>query len=133
MKNWIIIGLLIVHAVSVKSQDTMQILNVSPGDFQINMDTCVNRIILETRERFQFKKQRIPGAVNVPSMGALDSLTDTLDLDTPLLVYCEIGKRSKTVCVLLQKKGFTIIVNLEKGIRQWKRERFLLDDSALEK
>jgi len=133
MKKWILIGFLISTAIIGKAQDTTRIIDVTPGEFLMFMDSLPNSLLLDTRERFLYNKQRITGSICVPSMGTLDSLTDSLDLDTPLLVYCEIGKRSKTVCNQLQKKGFTTVVNLEKGIRQWKKEGFDVDDDKISK
>jgi rhodanese-related sulfurtransferase len=98
--------------------------NLNARDFQVVIDSCSNEIIIDVRPTDIFKNKIIAGAIFVPSKEDLKKFMDTLDRDTPILVYCTIGKRSATVCNLLCEKEFKHVVNLSKGIENWKKRDF---------
>ncbi|HUT27063.1 MAG TPA: rhodanese-like domain-containing protein [Methanomassiliicoccales archaeon] len=50
-------------------------------------------LLLDVRDPDEFNAERIDGAKNVPVVDIRNKL-DQLDRDTPLLIYCKIGKRS---------------------------------------
>jgi rhodanese-related sulfurtransferase len=58
----------------------------------------------------------------------LIKLIKNYDFSTPVLLYCEIGKRSKKVSIILKKEGFRELYNLEKGFRDWKSKGFPVDN-----
>ena len=53
---------------------------------------------------------------------AFRSFIDTLDRNTPMIVYCQKGRRSGRAANALKKLGFTRIYDLEGGLDRWTAE-----------
>ena len=75
--------------------------------------------VLDVREPSEYKSEHIPNAIHIP-MGYAPQRSDELPRDEPLAVQCGGGLRSQVVISLLQKQGFTNLVNLAGGISGWK-------------
>jgi len=76
-------------------------------------------LLIDVRKPEEYRAERIEGARNVP----VDSLrTDLgeLDRDTPLLVYCKVGKRRVKAVDQLHEMGFHQITVLDGGIEALK-------------
>jgi len=90
-------------------------------------------IIVDARTYDEFRTERIPGAILAEKSEELYSITDTLDLDCPVFIYCSDNIRSKTASEMLAKKGFTRIYNLKDGLIGWKWNGLKLDTNKLKK
>ena len=99
-------------------------LNVE--DFYIRLNTEINKLILDVRPYRDFKKEHVPGSISVDDRKTLNKLTDTLDLEICLFVYCDDNSRSLEVCQVLQEQGFQNIYMLNGGITEWKKRKFEL-------
>jgi phage shock protein E len=77
-----------------------------------------NALIVDVREPEEWAEARIPGAVHVP-LGELASRVSELPGDRPLIMQCRSGNRSRTAAKFLKENGFTDVVNLEGGIKDW--------------
>jgi len=62
--------------------------------------------------------QAIAGSTHVPLQRLTEELRD-LPRDTPLLVYCAGGYRSSIAASLLQRDGFTNVIELAGGLAAW--------------
>ena len=56
-----------------------------------------------------------PDAVTFPDL-------DTLDRETPIVLYCSVGYRSSQLAERLQEAGFTNVNNLKGSIFRWANE-----------
>jgi len=128
MKKWKLILLFFVLGIPAFSQ-----FNLSAYDFYTMMDTCDNLVLLDIRLENSYNKERIPGAIYAGEKKVLFSLIDSLDKNIPLLLYCDYGKRSKTVVNILQSKGFKNIYHLKRGFDLWKKENYPVDRSPIHK
>ncbi|MEA1896052.1 MAG: rhodanese-like domain-containing protein [Bacteroidota bacterium] len=97
-------------------------LNVE--DFYIRLNTETNKLILDVRPYRAFKKEHIPGSISVNDRKTLFTLTDTLDLEIYLFVYCDDYSRSLEVCQILQEQSFQNIYMLNGGFIEWKKRKF---------
>lgn len=79
-------------------------------------------IILDTREKNEYEVSHISGAKYVGYMRFQKKEIKDLPKDSPILVYCSVGKRSEDIGEKLTKMGFTDVQNLYGGIFQWKNE-----------
>lgn len=111
-------------AISSNAQNKDCYIDTKPSEFQVCIDSCTNEILIDVRPNEVFKNRKLPNAVLVPTKGELHKIADTVDTDTPILVYCAIGVRSETVCKILCEKEFTTVINLKGGIDKWKKEGF---------
>ena len=95
-------------------------------DFYIRLNTEINKLILDVRPYRDFKKEHVPGSISVDDKKTLNKLTDTLDLEIYLFVYCNENSRSLEVCQILQEQNFKNIYMLNGGIIEWKKRKFEL-------
>lgn len=127
------IGLLFMLILPANSQqmssDTCLLLEAS--DFYTQLHSSVLPLLLDIRTREDFKKERISGAVLAESMEILFKIADTLDIDQPVLLYCEFGYRSYEACKTLKDRGFRSVYNLQGGLVSWRASGFELDRKNL--
>lgn len=73
--------------------------------------------IVDVREPHEFVGElgHIDGAENIPRAEIMQASLDW-DFDTPLLVVCRSGRRSRGVCDQLARRGFRHVVNLRGGM-----------------
>ena len=78
-------------------------------------------LLLDVREADEYAEGHIPGAKNV-RLQALRDVSEEIDPDTPLYVYCQSGVRSFKAATVLRGVGFTNVTDLG-GINRYTRER----------
>lgn len=79
-------------------------------------------LLLDARSKEEFAVSHLAGARRVdPSATTFPSL-DSLDRDTPIVVYCSVGYRSSRIVKRLREKGFTNASNLRGSIFRWANE-----------
>lgn len=114
---------------TIQSQDPKKLntfTNITPLELKKMSDTDPTAVIIDVRTKKEFKKGHLRNAVNAKDSKVLNQITDSLDLDQPLLVYCDEGTRSFTACIILVEKGFINVYNLETGLIGWKESDFEL-------
>ena len=110
-----------VISVSGQQEQSDTINMLEPNDFYIKLHQTSNPLLLDVSEYKNYRKERIPGAVSAATDDELFSLTDTLDRERPIFIYCVYTSRSITVCKLLKKRGFSNLFILVDGITGWKK------------
>ena len=94
-------------------------------NYEINMEELVkkqynNAIIIDVRSEQEFKEGHINGAINIPIHKINKRITSILkDKDQEVVVYCQIGVRSKKVRERLTKIGYKNVYSLYKGIENY--------------
>lgn len=78
-------------------------------------------LLLDVREADEYAEGHIPGAKNV-RLQALRDVSEEIDPDTPLYVYCQSGVRSFKAATVLRGVGFTNVTDLG-GINRYTGER----------
>ena len=70
----------------------------------------------------------IKGAAQIDFLSKdAEAVIAKLDKKKTYLVYCAGGGRSGDCAELMQKMGFSHVVNLEKGFDDWKKKGFEID------
>ena len=88
-------------------------------------------VVLDSRELIEFKVSHIKGAILVGYDDfKLSSLPDSLDKNTPLVVYCTLGVRSGVIANELIERGYRDVKNLYGGISEWKNMDYVVVDST---
>jgi rhodanese-related sulfurtransferase len=118
----IFISLILTIAVKGQEPDSIKFKSLDPYYFHLEYLKTDPSLILDVREKFEYRGKRLKGAINVPSTREMDAITDTLDRDYSLFLYCTTGYRSKRAAVYLYDKGFRNLYNLEGGLVAWKKE-----------
>ncbi|MBA2292560.1 MAG: MBL fold metallo-hydrolase [Gemmatimonadales bacterium] len=79
------------------------------------------RHVLDIREANEYAAGHIPGAEHHP-LGTLESSVANLDRSTPLAVHCQGGTRSAIGTSVLERMGFTDVIDLTAGFGGWRKE-----------
>lgn len=106
---------------------------LDPPEFYIQMNLKENEVLIDVRTAREFQKERIPNAILASHSTALFSVTDTLDLEQPLFIYCEDEARSITACNLLADRGFKNVYMLKEGIIGWKKRDLEIDQTRIKR
>jgi thioredoxin 1 len=102
--------------------DSVKYQSLKPKDFQQHYLRTDSSILIDVREPFEFKKNRIKDAINIPASGNLDKAADTLNKNFTLFLYCTSGFRSSNAAKKLYEKGFRKLCNLEGGMIAWRKD-----------
>ena len=88
-------------------------------------------VVLDSRELIEFKVSHIKGAILVGYDDfKLSSLPNSMDKNTPFVVYCTLGVRSGVIANELIERGYRDVKNLYGGISEWKNKDYVVVDST---
>lgn len=95
-------------------------------------DSTVN--IIDVRSTKEYNRSHIEGAINVSYFGGhFKENFNKLKLDSTktTLIYCETQHRSLMMANKIYKSGFHSIIDLDKGMRKWRKLEmpFVVGDS----
>jgi rhodanese-related sulfurtransferase len=102
-----------------------RIREVSVDDVKTSIDRGENLVLLDVREESEYARDHLPGAIHL-GKGVIERDIEQRvpQLDTPLVLYCGGGYRSALAADNLQKMGYTNVLSMDGGIREW-REKHL--------
>lgn len=86
-------------------------------------------LLLDSRSRDEYETSHIEGAHWVGFDKFDVDNFEKIDRDTPVVVYCSVGKRSEIVGEKLEEAGFKNVANVRGGIFQWANENRPLVDA----
>ena len=83
--------------------------------------------LVDVREESEYAKDHLPGAIHI-GKGVIerDIETKVPDFNAPLVLYCGGGFRSALAADNLQKMGYTNVLSMDGGIRDWREKNFPL-------
>ena len=96
---------------------------VPPEEFQTFVQDT-NNILIDVRTVSEYQKSHIEGAINISYFGGhFKEKLEVLRLDTSktVLIYCETQHRSLFVAKKIYQLGFHNIVDLDKGMINWRK------------
>ncbi len=99
---------------------------VSPEEFQVLTQDTSN-ILIDVRTVSEYQKSHIKGAINISYFGGhFKEKLEVLHLDTSktVLIYCETQHRSLFAAKKIYRLGFHDIVDLDKGMINWRKNNF---------
>lgn len=90
-------------------------------EFRRRVDAGERWVLVDIREDHEWDAGHIPGAIHV-GRGILEREVETAfpDKATPLVLQCGGGFRSALSADNLARMGYTNVVSLDGGIRDWK-------------
>jgi rhodanese-related sulfurtransferase len=85
-------------------------------------------ILVDVREESEFAKDHLPGAIHL-GKGVIerDIEAGVPDLGAEIVLYCGGGFRSALAADNLQKMGYTNVISMDGGIREWRENKFPLE------
>lgn len=75
--------------------------------------------LLDVREPNEWKQYHVPGSTLI-SLGDLKSRLSEVPRDQEIVVVCRSGNRSKTGRNILQEAGFSDVVSMAGGLKEWR-------------
>ncbi|HEV2113192.1 MAG TPA: rhodanese-like domain-containing protein [Terriglobales bacterium] len=84
-------------------------------------------VLVDVREESEFAKDHLPGAIHL-GKGVIERDIETRvpDSGAPLVLYCGGGFRSALAADNLQKMGYTNVISMDGGIRDWREKGYPL-------
>ena len=91
------------------------------------MDRGDKFVLVDVREESEFAKDHLPNAIHM-GKGVMERDVEQKvpDLNTPLVLYCGGGFRSALAADNLQKMGYTNVISMDGGIRDWREKGYPL-------
>lgn len=82
-------------------------------------------LLVDVREESEFAKDHLPGAIHL-GKGVIERDIEARmpDLNTPMILYCGGGFRSALAADNLQKMGYTNVISMDGGVRQWREKKY---------
>jgi rhodanese-related sulfurtransferase len=84
-------------------------------------------ILVDVREESEFAKDHLPGAIHLGKGVIERDIEDRVpDLNAEMILYCGGGFRSALAADNLQKMGYTNVISMDGGIRDWREKSYPL-------
>ena len=97
------------------------------GEVKARMDRGEKFLLIDVREESEFAKDHLPGAIHL-GKGIIerDIEAHVPALNTEVILYCGGGFRSALAADNLQKMGYTNVISMDGGIRDWREKGYPL-------
>lgn len=82
-------------------------------------------LLVDVREESEFAKDHLPGAIHL-GKGVIERDIEKRvpDMKTPMILYCGGGFRSAMAADNLQKMGYTNVLSMGGGVREWREKNY---------
>lgn len=83
--------------------------------------------VIDVREESEFARDHLPGAIHL-GKGIIERDIEQRypDTSSELILYCGGGFRSALAADNLQKMGYTHVISMDGGIREWRQKGYPL-------
>ena len=97
------------------------------GEVKTRMDRGDKFILVDVREESEFAKDHLPTAIHL-GKGIIERDIEARvpELNTEMILYCGGGFRSALAADNLQKMGYTNVISMDGGIREWREKNYPL-------
>ena len=104
------------------ASESVRVVNLSVAEAAELLEGGRGIQAVDVRPEKVFVSGHLPGAVRIEyGKGELDSVAaEELDRETPLLVYCDGGFRSRLALKAFEEEGFREIYHLHRGMLSWR-------------
>ena len=91
------------------------------------MDRGEKFVLVDVREESEFAKDHLPGAIHL-GKGVIERDIEARvpGLNTEIVLYCGGGFRSALAADNLQKMGYSNVISMDGGIRDWREKQYPL-------
>src|SRR5437762_8948606 len=95
----------------------------SPDEVKSKLDRGTPPMLLDVREKEEFRQGYVPGAVSLPRGFLEMRVEETVpDKTTPIVAYCAGGARSLLAGRILKELGYTNVASMRGGFTAWKNQ-----------
>jgi len=96
---------------------------VSPDEVQNRLGSAAPPVVLDVREKEEFRQGYVPGAMSLPR-GFLEMRVEEAvpDKSQPIVAYCAGGTRSLLAGRILKELGYSDVRSMRGGFTAWKNK-----------
>src|SRR6204780_2507251 len=96
-------------------------------DVKARMDRGDQFLLVDVREESEYAKDHLPGAIHL-GKGIIERDIEARvpELNAEIILYCGGGFSSALAADNLQKMGYTNVISMDGGIRDWREKGFPL-------
>ncbi len=104
-----------------------RIQETNVDDVKARLDRGEQFVLVDVREESEYAKDHLPRAIHL-GKGIIERDIEARvpDLNTPMILYCGGGFRSALAADNLRKMGYTRVISMDGGIRDWREKGFPL-------
>ena len=104
-----------------------RIRETTVDDVKARLDRGDKFLLVDVREESEWAKGHVPGAVHL-GKGVIERDIEARvpDAAAPLVLYCGGGYRSALAADNLQKMGYTSVLSMDGGVRDWRAKGYPL-------
>jgi rhodanese-related sulfurtransferase len=105
----------------------MRVRETNVDAVKTRMDRGDKFLLVDVREESEFARDHLPGAIHL-GKGIIERDIEARvpELNTEIILYCGGGFRSALAADNLQKMGYTNVISMDGGIRDWRERGFPL-------
>lgn len=104
-----------------------RVKEVSVDEVKTRLDRGDKFLLVDVREESEYAKDHLPGAIHLGKGIIERDIEERVpQLNAPLILYCGGGYRSALAADNLQKMGYTNVLSMDGGIREWREKHFPL-------
>ncbi len=99
--------------------------NITVKELKEKIDNKENFILLDVRYIDEYDQGNIKKSILIP-YDELEERYEEINAkkDSTIIVYCRSGKRSKKAAKILDKLGYTHVINVLGGIAEWEENGY---------
>jgi rhodanese-related sulfurtransferase len=104
-----------------------RVKEVTVDDVKAMLDRGEKFLLVDVREESEFAKDHLPGAIHL-GKGVIERDIEQRvpDAGAKLVLYCGGGYRSALAADNLQKMGYTNVLSMDGGVRDWRQKQYPL-------
>jgi rhodanese-related sulfurtransferase len=105
----------------------MRVRETNVDAVKTRMDRGDKFLLVDVREESEFARDHLPGAIHL-GKGIIERDIEARvpELNIEIILYCGGGFRSALAADNLQKMGYTNVISMDGGIRNWRERGFPL-------
>ena len=108
----------VIEALELKAASYREVTAVQGAEFIASSDP----LILDVRTPSEYASGHLENSVLIPVQEFQKRVGELAEYkDAPVFLYCRTGNRSTVAAKILVDKGFTQVVNLRRGISDWRK------------
>lgn len=97
--------------------------NITARDAKTLLDGNKKVYLLDVRTPQEYSQGKLAGSVLIP-IGEFERRIGEVPKNRPIIVYCAVGSRSRSVAGFLSQQGYKDVYNMTDGIVGWYRNGF---------
>jgi rhodanese-related sulfurtransferase len=105
-----------------------RVLETTVDQVKAKLDRGERFLLIDVREESEYAKDHLPGAIHL-GKGVIERDIEQRVPDTAalMILYCGGGFRSALAADNLQKMGYTNVISMDGGIRDWRGKGYPLE------